>query len=103
MNKLDYKHIILAQFTYEMSHVDIDTSCEKVVNLLHQVIITCFKQHYLLGQKVGVEGKVGKSSYVGNEFRDQSTWYTAVHDLCGNHNKTGRIQSSLTAVTKSGM
>ena len=52
------------KFTYEMSHIDIDTSCEKVVDLSHQTIITCLKQLYLLKQKVRVEGRVGGSSHV---------------------------------------
>ena len=47
--------------TYKVSHIDIDTSCEKVVDLSHQTIITCLKQLHLLehmqqsGRKGGEE------------------------------------------------
>ena len=39
-------HIMLA--TYKVSHVDIDTSCEKVEDLPHQAIATCLPQFHLL-------------------------------------------------------
>ena len=47
------------KFTYKGSHIDVDTSCEKVVDLSHQTIITCFKQLHFLKQKVGA-GESGR-------------------------------------------
>ena len=66
-----------------MSHVDIDTSCEKVVDLPHQAIIACLKQLYLLQHKVGVEGKVGGSSHVHN--RVQSSEHVVQCISCASH------------------
>ena len=77
MNELYYGHNtenLDTKFTYELSPIDIDTSCEKVVDLSHQTIITCLKQLHLLKQKVGVEERVGGSSHVCNV--GQSTWYS---------------------------
>ena len=97
MNELHYGHNTGGhryKFTYKGSHIDVDTSCEKVVDLSHQTIITCLKQLYFLKQKVGVQERVGGSSHVCNG--GQSTWYSLwrIH---------GPIQSELTVISRSGM
>ena len=82
------------KFTYKGSHIDVDTSCEKGVDLSHQTIITCLKQLHLLKRKVGVEERVGGSWHVCNG--GHSTWYSLwrIH---------GHIQSELTVVSRSGI
>ena len=50
------------QTTYKVCHIDIDTSLDEVVDLLHQTILTCLQQFHLLEQhrgerKMKVEGE----------------------------------------------
>ena len=53
------------QTTYKVCHIDIDTSLDKVVDLLQQAIPTCLQQFHLLdqhggGRKRKVEGRIKK-------------------------------------------
>ena len=61
--------------TYKVSHIDIDTSCKKVVGLSTQTIITCFKQLHLLEhmQQSGRKGGEGERG-CGVYNRVQRTW-----------------------------
>lgn len=48
------QYIHLRQATYITSHIDIDTSPEKVKNLLYQSIPTCFQQFHFLWRGVNL-------------------------------------------------
>ena len=65
--------------TYKGCHVDIDTSCEEVMDLPHQAIITSVLQFYFL--KDGTQGEAWSRKERAHKQlnRVQSTW--SAHNL----------------------